>query len=126
MLLVLVVGVAFIVAIILNRILPKTEMLADDGKNDVQSRILDALSAFALREIRPEDFPTPTTRLLTPRDLLSAISPLEDELDLEIPRSVYWQDTIGDVVASLTDFVEESSTTPSATKSQRPIERSTA
>jgi hypothetical protein len=109
-------AVAGIILALIIWLQPRLRALPETGEVDLRIRILEALSEAANREIRETDYGVPTTKYFTPHEVISAVDFIEGELDLEIPRSVYWQDTIGDVVASLIDFVEENSTTPSATK----------
>ena len=109
-------AVAGIILALIIWLQPRLRNLPETGQVDLRIRILEALSEAANREIRETDYDAPTTKYFTPHEVISAVDFIEDEMDLEIPRSVYWQDTIGEVVASLTDFVEENSTTPSATE----------
>lgn len=85
---------------------PRRAKLADDGLVDLRSRIFDALSDYASREIREADCARATTKYFTPLDVITALEFIEDELDTEIPRSIYWRDTIGEVVDSVCEFAE--------------------
>ena len=83
-----------------------TSAKADHGEGDLPSRILAARSDIAGREFSEVDYGVRTTKYFTPSDLLVALEFVEDQLDTPIPRSVYWQDTIGDVVESVSRFAE--------------------
>lgn len=111
------IGIAGFVLALIIWLQPRLREPTERNQLDLPSRIRGALSERANREIRREDYNIPTTRYFTPHDVISAVDFIEAEMDLQIPRSVYWQETIGEVIAALTAFVENNSTTPSAANS---------
>jgi hypothetical protein len=105
------VKIAFAVAgIILGLVIllqPRLRNQPGTDQADLRSRILEALSEAANREIREADYDAPTAKYFTPHEVISAVDFIEGEINLDIPRSVYWQDTVGAVVQSICTFAEQ-------------------
>ena len=103
-------AIAGIIILLIIYLRPAPRDQPDIGLADLRSRILEALSDAANREFHEADYGVSTAKYFTPHEVISAVDFIEGQLEVAIPRSVYWQDTIGELTEALVAFAESNIT----------------